>query len=394
MRLHIPLLAVAAALFAFAAWRDAAVEYWLYAAPDDAPAPIRSDPRIALAMSDLAVRVPGEEDQAFWSAALETARAALRVAPLEAVAVRQIAITAGIFGQPDFVPGLLLAERLSRRDVPTQIALLRLAADADDYRQTFQRLDRVLTVNPPAADGFFGPMVVLLAEPAARTELARYGARPWFGAFASGAVDKVGRPADLATLLVASNAKPSADQPALLPRLLARLLDEGDHAVARDLALRFGKARPAALDGFALSRASTDPRFAPLTWRLEQSDAVQTGLAPSDALDVEVRPGNAVPVAERMTALAPGAYAFEQEIARGDDGDGDLQLDWALRCGADALPTWRHALSPPKQAARYRWPVNVPAECPLQRWQLTALADDAQSDASFRIAALRISRLP
>lgn len=392
MLLRTPLLAIAAALLAFAAWRDAAVEHWLYAAPGGAPALLRSDARVALAASDLAVLALDDEDEAFWRQAPDQARAALRANPLDAVAVRQLALAADALRQPGFVPGLLLADRISRRDVPTQIALLRLAAEANDYRRTFALLDTILTVEPPAGEQFFAPMATLLSDPAARAELARYGQRPWFTAFATGAIDKTANPADLAALLVVSKTSPPDAQAPLLPRLLSRLVDAGDYAAARDLALRFGKASPATLDSFGLSAATTDPRYAPLTWRLGASEAVQTGLTPDGALDVELRPGTAVPLAERTTALSPGSYVIEQQITRGDDGT-SLLLEWELRCGADKTPVWKQPLSLPRQGGRFHARLEVPADCPLQRWRLTALADDAQSDASFRLAALRIGRV-
>ena len=45
-------LVVLALLFSVAAWRDAAIEYWLDADPDTVPKILRSDARIALAASD------------------------------------------------------------------------------------------------------------------------------------------------------------------------------------------------------------------------------------------------------------------------------------------------------------------------------------------------------
>ena len=41
---------------------------------------------------------------------------------------------------------------------------------------------------------------------------------------------------------------------------------------------------------------------------------------------------------------------------------------------------------------RYRSRLDVPQDCAVQRWRLTALADETQADTSFRIAGLRVAR--
>lgn len=387
------MVAALGAVLAFAAWRDTAVEYWLYNDPEAAPALLRSDPRVALAISDVAVLSPGEEDEGFWRAAPAIARSVLRTSPLDVIAVRQLALADGALGQPSFVPRLKTAERLSRRDTATQMALLQESAEANDYAETFRRLDMILTVEPPIGEMFFAPMATLLDEPAAREALSRYGRRPWFSAFAGEAVDKVTRPADLATLLMESRALPPAREDTLLSRLAGKLIDEGDFARARDLAIRFGRARPKILDEFALSETSTDPRFAPLTWRLNSSGPVQAGFSTEGGLDVAMQPGYSGLVAEKATSLRPGTYAIEHEVSREEDGDGGLTLAWDLRCGSTAGPVRRETWTPRTQPSHVRWLVEVPADCRIQRWRLTAIADDAQTEARFRVAALRIRQV-
>lgn len=392
MQLRIILLTLAAIPAAFLAWRDAAVEYWLYTEPDRAPALLRNAPRITLASSDVAVLSPGDKDKDFWLAVPAKAQTSLREAPLDAIAIRQMAFAAGSSDNASSVDMLSLAERVSRRDVPTQMALLRLAADAEDHGRTFLRLDRILTVAPAAGTRFFGPMAKLLADEPARRELMRYFGRRWFPAFALGAVRETEDPADLARLLIASGASSADAEPALLPALLERLALTGDYTTARELALRFGKAHPVALSSFALNKATTDARFAPLTWKLGQSEDVQTGLAPDKGVDVAIRPGQTVTIAERATKLTSGTYMIEQDVAP-DDASTGLTLAWELRCGAGTTPSWRQAIVI-GSAETYRERVDIPPGCAPQRWRLLGAADDAQSDAAFRLVSLQIARTP
>ena len=387
------LLAVAAPLLAFAAWRDAAIGYWLAVGAQRAPWPIQADPRIASAAIDAATLDDIGQLDTFWRAVPATARAALRSEPLDAVAVRQLGSAAAALDQPAALAHVALAERISRRDGPAQAILLRQAAQRNDYPGTFMRLDTLLTTSPAAGRQLFVPLTTLLGDPRVRHGLAAYGYRPWFGTFVAAAVGEAERPADLAALLLQNRAP--ASQPALtaLPRLLTRLLDDGDYATARDLAVRFGRASPKVLNDFAMGPASTDARFAPLTWRLAEADAVQAALMPGGALEVRLRPGIVTAFAERVTAYPPGAYAIEQRAGRGE-GDGALLVSWELHCRRGGGPerVWRQSLPMARESARYRLPLRVPPDCPLQYWRLTGLADDTQAEASFTLSGLRIVR--
>lgn len=397
MRLRTFLLAIAALPLSLLAWRDTAVAYWLSADPVQAPWPIRSDPCIELAAADEVILDEREAGEQFWRTIPAQARTALRANPLEVTAVRDLALVADILGAsggtPDATHYLRLAERMSRRDVPTQIALLRQAAEANAYRPTFMHLDTILSVNPSLGTQFFAPMATLLGDLEARRRLAGYADRPWFGAFVAGAVKEADNPADLAALLVESRATLPLAQAMLLPRLLGRLVDAGDYAAARTLAVGFGGARPAMLGNFALTGATTDPRFAPLTWRLGDSDVVQTSVSPEGVMEVDLRPGSTEPVAERVTRLAPGSYLIEQKVTRSDD-DGPLFVAWELRCqlGKRMQLAWRQPVPVPQGEAHYRARLEVPNDCPIQQWRLMALADDTQTDASFRIGALRLAK--
>jgi hypothetical protein len=222
--------------------------------------------------------------------------------------------------------------------------------------------------------------------------IARYSERPWFADFVAAAITETSDPGDLAALLVQSRAKLPAADGRLLPRLLSRLADSGDYAAARDFAVGFGGARASALSDFGLTAASTDPRFTPLTWQLAQSEAVQSGLNSDGALEVEVQPGTPVAVAERVTQLAPGSYVIEQKADRSDNG-GELLVSWELRCKRDGEMkiAWQQPLKMGVGAAQSRSRVDVPEGCPIQLWRLTALADETQSEADFRIAGLRLA---
>jgi len=375
-----------------AAWHDAAVEYWLDADPNDVPAIIRSNARLAVAANEVAVLDGDGQEPAFWHEVMGDARAALGGTALQPAAIRLLGLAKGGRDRSATLPYLILSQRLSRRDVPTQMHLMRIAAENEDYRSTFMHLDTILTTEPGAGRQFFRPMATLLADARARSEIARYGRRPWFAAFAAGAVDATANPADLANLLLASGTAPMEAEGSLLPRLLTRLLDAGEHERARNLAIGFGKASRASIERLILDGATADQRFAPLTWRLGASDAVQTGLGPDNSLEVNLRPNVAAPILERVTAIAPGTYVVEQKVEREADG-AELLLSWELRCGKGSGPPASHDSEPIDDKGGFSVAkLEVPAGCGLQFWRLTAVADDTQSDVNFRVK-LKLNQL-
>lgn len=395
MALRTPLLVFVAALLALAAWRDAAVAYWISLDPVRAPALLGSDARLALAVTDAEAPVHGDKD--FWRSVPEVARRAARVAPLDPMPVRQLGFAEDALGRPGLDRYLGLAERISRRDVPTQVGLLRLAAEANRYPPSFSHLDLILTITPDVGAQFYAPMAALLAEPAVRNIMASYTRRPWFGDFAGAAAQESEDPEDLASLLIESHAVLPARPASLLPRLLGRLVDAGNYQKARDLALHVGRASVPALDDFAMTGATTDLRFAPLTWRLAQTEAVQAGLANDGALVIELSANSSAQIADRVTSLAPGNYTIEHAILRDGDG-GELLLTWELFCGQgdEAKLAWQQRLPlqlpVPKGREYFRSHLEVPKDCPIQQWRLVGMADETQSDTTFRIAQLRISR--
>ena len=160
------------------------------------------------------------------------------------------------------------------------------------------------------------------------------------------------------------------------------------------MAIQYGRAKEAALDEFGLTERTLDPDFAPLTWRTAASVTADAASPGSDAITLSLAPEMPVLVLERVTGLPPAAYMFAQTVGGSEAGKG-LQLRWRILCPQSLLktPLWQQPVPVPRGRIRYQSRIEVPVNCPLQTWQLTAYLEGQQSEATFRIEALELKRL-
>jgi hypothetical protein len=387
MKLRAAILGVLAMALAIVAGRSALVAWSLAAHATGMQRLVGGDPFVRLAIAERTVALHPELTPPQARALARSARDVLRKAPLDADALRDLAIARERADQSHAEALLLLAQRVSRRDPPTQNLLLRLAAERGDYRAAFTHLDRILTVNPRAFPIFRETMVALLDDPEALLELARFGNRPWFTEFAFFATARSDAPENLADLLMRSGMADKDHRSAIAPGVLRRLIRAGQYGQARQFAVRFAGATPAQIDDFGLSAATTSRALDPLSWRLASGGSIQASLVGESTVQIDADPAAPAVALERVTLLPPGAYILEQQIGRSDTQQ-PVHLEWQLACGMRSPPI----LQKMAPVAGYRLRVDIPEGCPAQHWRLQVQVDDWPGSARFAIGRLRLIR--
>lgn len=262
----------------------------------------------------------GQED------VLAAARRSIAVLPLNAPAFRLFAGSSATGGEiARFEDQVAMSDRLSRRDLTTQLFLIEAAVERSDIRGALRHYDTAMRISESSRNLLFPVLSSAIKAPEIRAELVPYfdNGAPWVGGFIQHAINATADPRDLVRLLDAAGGMPEGKFFALLqPQLLNRLVNEGEIAAA---SAYFRSLRPdlaQTLSSFAMTGASTNAQFAPVTWQLFESDQIASMFlaAPKGDFELvsELERGFAGPVARRLAALAPGQYRLSVPVRAED----------------------------------------------------------------------------
>lgn len=296
-------------------------------------------------------------------------QAALEREPVNVLAVRAIGLSRLSFGdETGMARAFSYAERLSRRDAPTELMNIERAVQRNDIAAALRHYDHVLRTAPDVGATLLPVLVHAASDPGVGPALRRMVAQrpPW-------ALD-LGRVA----------AEESDDGSALFALAVALRLDTGAPnearlagAVMRRLIALRAYPLAARYYGMFVSGGATETLhggdfersllFAPLDWQLrEESDPGATIEPRADgghALRLYAHTSSGGTVATQMLFLRPGAYVLSGEAGDTAPDVNDRPL-LALRCrGGNSFATVVLPHAAPETSARFRETVTVPGEC-------------------------------
>jgi hypothetical protein len=344
--------------------------------------------------------VAGRGGPAARAEARSLAQAALLRDPTVVAAWRNLAIadftpqragvTARLFG---------LIERMSRRDVPTQLWLIEERVRQNDIAGALQHYDIALRTAPEASqyllpvlvsatgnDGIIGPLAALL-----RTD------PPWRQSFlfTLAQAPPSGRNAlRLVESLVAARLPPRPD-------IMATLIDKVAAARDFDSARRlYSLARPGNADAFVRNGGfSGAAPFSTFEWAmvgegdLSADQINMDGAGDGNVLEVRAARGAGGIVVQQMLVLAPGRYRISERSGPLSETR-PVGLYWRIVCANRANSVVAEipiARSRAAGAAAPAW--QVPAgDCPAQWLALAVRPGAAAADAGAWVDAVAISR--
>lgn len=387
------LLIVLSAFLATLAARDAALAFWRTQGAGQAPEAIATDPMLMVRQTEQYVSSP-EQFYARAGTIGSYARAALRSEPFDVIALRQLGVVAAVQRADAGRAQFAAAERISRRDLSSQLLLIEQSAQDGDLTAALAHYDRALLVYPSSGQQLYPVLAQALGDPDIRAALAKYAARPWAVDFLGRATALGGGPTDVTALMAEARKRlPPRDAERLTTDLIGQLVARGHYAAVRDLVRQMPGGASRVIDQIALSSANSDTRLAPLTWTLANEDAFETALDASEGLAIRVSSERSGMVAERVTLLAPGDYHFTQEVSY-DASTPHATLTWEVRCLGDASsrPVWQQHLPIAAGNTTYRSTFTVPKACAAQSWQLVATAAETQFASTARISNLSLAK--
>lgn len=385
-------------------YRDASLSYWRNqaalsydsgTAPLGIPAWAADDPQIKVTAAEANLMM-GRVGPAALPAIAANAKAALRLDPLNPAAVFELGKAVEPRDAAAAAKFYDLAERLSRREVPNEIALEALAGEQGDVAGAITRIDRIVSVAPALRKTVFAALVPALEDPTIRDALSRYAGRPWYFGMLWAAIEGDADPLAVEFLIRAGQSHLANDTATTLhARLMTKVIAAGNFDAAARLFAALPAPRRSALGQIGFSRATTDPRGAPLTWRLANEPGLAVALSGADGLSISIEADQPARAASRTTLLSPGEYGILQTLSY-DERAPRAGITWDVVCAGPQPRSLWHQPMPPRQgeAATYRARLNIPSGCGAQEWRLQAIGQGGNFPSVVMLSGLSLARQP
>ena len=309
----------------------------------------RTNPEVALSLDDdnpdaiirraerltqTSAQSAGNGDRLFAAA-----RDSIAILPLNAPAFRLFASSSASSKEVNRFKALVaMSDRLSRRDLATQLFMIESAVQDDDVTAALNHYDSAMRIRKSSRALLLPMLSSAIKSPAIRAHLRPYlkTENPWFSFFIRQAVLTTPNPEDAVALVVEMGGMPEGDFYRLLnSQLMGRLVDERKV----DAALRYYRALdgadPAILTSLSLSETSTNALHAPMAWQRLDFEGVESMFVTTDDGQYEVlasiEPGYNNAILRKVTALAPGRYHLSV-LHRADDIGRDSDVRWRVQC--------------------------------------------------------------
>lgn len=327
------------------------------------------------------------------------ARRALRQDPTAVAAASTLGIDAQFRGDTAAARRLFsYSEKLSRRDLQTQLWMIEAAVAAHDIRGALRHYDIALRTKGQSWDLLFPILASASADPQVRGPLIQTlaGKPLWAEAFINHVATNPPDPQSASALF-------------LELRRAGVPVSDGAHAGAISALIEGGFAEDAWRHYAATHRGvdprrSRDPRFlgsgevsTPFDWVLINDGSMNTSLQRSEGgglFDFAVPASNGGPLLQQVQMLPPGNYRLSGH-SNGIEQASGSQPYWAMQCRADGRELARVVLPNSSQAGgRFEGQIAVPTGCPVQVLVLVARASDAVSGLTGQIDRLELVPAP
>lgn len=265
------------------------------------------------------------------------ALSSLRARGINAPALRLLAFVADLKGQEAHARALAhLSERVSRRELGTQMWLIENAVRAGDVRGALRHYDLALRVSPETGRLLYPILNSALTNGTIRHPFVRMlrADPPWMPGFISHAVDQEGDIRPLAQAVIAAGGLPKT---ARYAELRGRLIDKLAlrNEVGPVLAVARFLAPAALLRTLAPLASTTDATLAPLAWQFIAGDRASASLDGAEAISIQADAADPALVARKLLALEPGRWRLLYRLDAWEKPVGEVSIVW--HCGTSAL---------------------------------------------------------
>jgi len=339
----------------------------------------------------------GTPDRAAFARAAVLARRALRWDPTIVPAWRMLGLNEAAKGRGTLATRLFaVSEKLSRRDLPTQLWLIEEAVGRGDVAGALHHYDVALRTNPKAHDRLMPILVTAAGDPNTAPALGRLLAtRPfWSGNFyyrlATAPAETAPDPANVARVIALARRGGPPTNPEMLGQLIGTMIDRGAYRPALSLHAALSGRKPVSIKALFNGDFEALNAHPPMDWAV----AGDVGLGAEVRSDVGGRGNSLVAyasgdqngvAARQITVLPPGNYAL-QYVAGRTERSAPSRLQWQLVC-AVTTASGALLLDQPIDLAPGKRPYSaafrVPSECPAQWLSLEVGSTDPEGSEAW-----------
>ncbi len=323
------------------------------------------------------------------------ARTALRYDPTTVGAVTTLAVGAKVAEQPRNSDRLFsYAERLSRRDLATQLWAIENAIARNNVPDALRHYDVALRTTAKASVLLFPILSEAITAPEIRTALVTTLAQqpPWAGDFIGYSATAGSQPQATAQLFAALQRSRVSVAPAARSQLVNTLVGRNayDAAWAVYAAGHPGSDRQRSRDADFAANVATPAVF---DWIPVGGSGITTSIQRSGTgglFDFATGPNVAGVLLQQVQLLPPGAYRLDGRSSGVDQPATSLPY-WTLRCQVDGRELGRVSLpNSAKQNGNFTGSFIVPSGCGAQLLALAALPTDALAGVSGQIVRVAL----
>lgn len=377
---------------------------WLVISISLANAWRRDNPSAALAIAPYDARAAtiladGLVNSGDIARARAIASSALRREPISARTMRVVAFTSTLRNDPRAIEQFASAQRLSRRDLPTQLWLLERRVSKGDVAGALGHFRVALTTHAESAPVLFPILIGATGEATLLPALARFlkVPAPWRDGLLFRMASTGPSPATLDTLFTLLRRQGADFDDATVQSLIDRLVQGGQFAAAaRQYMLATNVVGIGSeVQGGDFQRAV---RFHPFDWTLANSGMADAALvgskgheAPTLAFHSYGAIGSAATLASRLLLLRPGQYMLR---SKGSMISGRASPIWSLDCitGRPLLQPISAAAGDPRMLLRGFFSVPV-SGCPAQWLRLRSASNEEDSEMAGSVFDLEVVHL-
>lgn len=344
-------------------------------------------PTDSRALSNLADRLLIEKSLASGiGRSKQLARAALLNDPTNVAALRVLGFAAP---KQDQLAIFQLSNRLSSRDLATQLWLIEYYVGRDDAAHALTHYDTALRTSSVAPQLLFPVLAKASGDETLAPQIATVLAKrpPWTMAFLSDLL--VSSPSDetlVAIFRQVARSGPKLPQ-AFFDGLTARMLRDYRFDLGREAYFVAGGTDKAIGKRVKNGNFSSDPTLLPFDWTFTADEKIDAGRSPSEIvandlrLVIQASEGSAGEPARQLLMLSPGRYSLKS-IAGSVPSQKQAELAWQITCATRTGTKFHEMILPPSASSGLtsRSEFNVPSSnCPAQ-WLSLRVATQTDSE--------------